>query len=164
MPDASPRSPRHCGHKPRSGIRVPPGKQPIPSAWVKPRDNARNRIEPALQCYNFARGRQRFGECGGRAQRRHRFSNVVPLPKAAWRFASRRTPKSVAAASAALGDIRSESLVRPLAQARCERVDPVLIRCCERVAPLYNPCTSLIYPLYIPFRSLALLSRRVERG
>ena len=34
-------------------------------------------------------------DCGGRAQRRHRFSADKPQPtaKAAWRFASRRSPK-----------------------------------------------------------------------
>jgi hypothetical protein len=35
-------------------------------------------------------------------QRRQRFSYNKELPKAAWRFASRRSPKLVAAASAAL--------------------------------------------------------------
>ena len=33
-------------------------------------------------------------DCGGRAQRRHRFRAASNHPKAAWRFASRRTPKS----------------------------------------------------------------------
>jgi hypothetical protein len=42
-------------------------------------------------------------DCGGRAQRRHRFPYDRLLPKAAWRFASRRSPKSVVAAQAALG-------------------------------------------------------------
>jgi hypothetical protein len=42
-------------------------------------------------------------ECGGRAERRHRFPRPSLLPKAAWRFASRCTPNSVAAAQAALG-------------------------------------------------------------
>jgi|ERR1017187_9271890 hypothetical protein len=42
-------------------------------------------------------------DCGGRAQRRHRFPHCRLLPKAAWRFASRRSPKSVVAAIAALG-------------------------------------------------------------
>ena len=37
------------------------------------------------------------------AQRRHRFPSVRLHPKAAWRFASRRSPKSVVAAQAALG-------------------------------------------------------------
>jgi hypothetical protein len=32
-------------------------------------------------------------ECGGRAERRHRFSHVRQPPKAAWRYASRRSPK-----------------------------------------------------------------------
>jgi hypothetical protein len=36
-------------------------------------------------------------DCGGRAQRRHRFLYVLWLPKAAWRCASRRTPKTVVA-------------------------------------------------------------------
>ena len=36
-------------------------------------------------------------DCGGRAQRRHRFPSVALLPKAAWRFASRRSPYRVAA-------------------------------------------------------------------
>jgi hypothetical protein len=37
-------------------------------------------------------------ECGGRAQRRHRFSNAATITtaKAAWRFASRRNPKCAA--------------------------------------------------------------------
>jgi hypothetical protein len=39
---------------------------------------------------------------GGKAQRRHRFSCAHPAAKAAWRFASRRSPKKVAA-QAALG-------------------------------------------------------------
>jgi hypothetical protein len=33
-------------------------------------------------------------ECGGRAQRRHRFLTAGRASKAAWRFASRRSPKS----------------------------------------------------------------------
>jgi hypothetical protein len=33
-------------------------------------------------------------DCGGRAQRRHRFGAPTNVVKAAWRFASRRTPKS----------------------------------------------------------------------
>jgi hypothetical protein len=41
-------------------------------------------------------------DCGGRAQRRHRFSYGQLRPKAAWRFASRRSPKPVVAAQAAL--------------------------------------------------------------
>jgi hypothetical protein len=40
-------------------------------------------------------------ECGGRAQRRHRFLSPGLAPKTAWRFASRRSPNSVAAAQAA---------------------------------------------------------------
>jgi hypothetical protein len=36
--------------------------------------------------------RQRL-DCGGRAQRRHRFGGSSNVVKAAWRFASRRTPK-----------------------------------------------------------------------
>jgi len=32
-------------------------------------------------------------DCGGRAQRRHRFGRSSPIPKAAWRFASRRSPQ-----------------------------------------------------------------------
>ena len=35
-------------------------------------------------------------DCGGRAQRRHRFPSVAFLPKAAWRSASRRSPKALA--------------------------------------------------------------------
>jgi hypothetical protein len=42
-------------------------------------------------------------DCGGRAQRRHRFPYDRLLPKATWRFASRRSPKSMVAAQAALG-------------------------------------------------------------
>jgi hypothetical protein len=53
-------------------------------------------------------------DCGGRApvlrsstaeggQRRHRFPYGRLHPKAAWRFASRRSPKSMVAAQAALG-------------------------------------------------------------
>ena len=42
-------------------------------------------------------------ECGGMAKRRHRFPRPGLIPKAAWRFASRRTPNPVAAAKAALG-------------------------------------------------------------
>jgi hypothetical protein len=33
-------------------------------------------------------------DCGGRAQRRHRFPHGQLRPKAAWRFASRRSPKN----------------------------------------------------------------------
>jgi hypothetical protein len=33
-------------------------------------------------------------ECGGRTQRRHRFSPAAPASKAAWRFASRRSPRT----------------------------------------------------------------------
>ena len=42
-------------------------------------------------------------ECGGRAERRHRFPRARLVPKAAWRFASRRSPNPVGAAQAALG-------------------------------------------------------------
>ena len=42
-------------------------------------------------------------DCDGRAERRHRFSSVFRLPKAAWRFASRRSPKGLLAGPAALG-------------------------------------------------------------
>jgi len=42
-------------------------------------------------------------DCGGKAQRRHRFSSASLQPKAAWRFASRRSPKHVVAAQAAFG-------------------------------------------------------------
>ena len=35
-----------------------------------------------------------------------------------------------------------------VAQARCERVAPVLLRCCEPVVPLGIRCTSLVHPLY----------------
>src|ERR1039458_4637671 len=41
----------------------------------------------------------RILDCGGRAQRRHRFSTADRTSKAAWRFASRRTPKSFVAAT-----------------------------------------------------------------
>ena len=41
-------------------------------------------------------------DCGGRAQRRHRFSGLGALARAAWRFASRRSPEGVAATSATL--------------------------------------------------------------
>src|ERR1017187_1645245 len=68
---------------------------------------SRARLESGPQnlYYNPATSRRddKDLECGGRAQRRHRFSSVVLLPKAAWRFASRRTPNPVAAAQAALG-------------------------------------------------------------
>ena len=33
-------------------------------------------------------------DCGGRAERRHRFPRPGVVPKAAWRFASRRTPNA----------------------------------------------------------------------
>jgi hypothetical protein len=49
-------------------------------------------------------------DCGGRAQRRHRFPYGRLHPKAAWRFASRRSPKSVVAAQAASGFICVQSV------------------------------------------------------
>jgi len=55
----------------------------------KPQPERRNRQTEAL-------------ECGGRASRRHRFSRNGSLPKAAWRVASRRSPKPAAAQRAAL--------------------------------------------------------------
>jgi hypothetical protein len=41
-------------------------------------------------------------DCGGRAQRRHRFSTADRASKAAWRFASRRSPKRFGCGYAAL--------------------------------------------------------------
>jgi hypothetical protein len=38
-------------------------------------------------------------DCGGRAQRLHRFPYDCLRPKAAWRFASHHTPKFVVAAT-----------------------------------------------------------------
>ena len=45
----------------------------------------------------------RILECGGRAQRRHRFSTADRASKAAWRFASRRSPIFFGCGLAALG-------------------------------------------------------------
>jgi len=57
----------------------------------------------ALQCYPSELSQAaKILECGGRAQRRHRFGTLTNAVKAAWRFASRRTPKSLVAASTAL--------------------------------------------------------------
>ena len=42
-------------------------------------------------------------DCGGKAQRRHRFSAADRGSKAAWRYASRRSPKNAVAANAASG-------------------------------------------------------------
>jgi hypothetical protein len=42
-------------------------------------------------------------DCGGKAQWRHRFSCAYRIPKAAWRCAPRRSPRTVVAAQAALG-------------------------------------------------------------
>jgi hypothetical protein len=41
------------------------------------------------------RNTARILDCGGRAQRRHRFGTLANDVKAAWRFASRRTPKGL---------------------------------------------------------------------
>jgi hypothetical protein len=45
-------------------------------------------------------------KCGGRAQRRHRFGTSTNAVIAAWRFASRRTPNSLVAATPRCSAIR----------------------------------------------------------
>jgi hypothetical protein len=48
----------------------------------------------SLHCYPSESSKTaRILDCGGRAQRRHRFSTADRASKAAWRFASRRSPK-----------------------------------------------------------------------
>jgi hypothetical protein len=60
-------------------------------------------------CYPYhtdssSRTNQNDMDCGGRAQRRHRFvKETRPLPKAAWCFASRRSPKARDCGFATLG-------------------------------------------------------------
>jgi hypothetical protein len=49
---------------------------------------------------------------GGRAQRRHRFSTIDRAAKAAWRFASRRSPKTLL--------LRAFALLSPDIVAFCE--------------------------------------------
>jgi hypothetical protein len=51
---------------------------------------------------SFAETAARILDCGGKAQRRHRFSTADRASKAAWRFASRRNPKRFGCGFAAL--------------------------------------------------------------
>ncbi len=52
----------------------------------------------------------RILDCGGRAQRRHRFSGARTPAKAAWRFASRRSPKEFACGLVALRSLAAIAL------------------------------------------------------
>jgi hypothetical protein len=48
------------------------------------------------RCYPSGSSRAaRILDCGGRAQRRHRFSTANRASKATWRFVSRRSPKKI---------------------------------------------------------------------
>jgi hypothetical protein len=84
----------------------------------------------------------RILDCGGRAQRRHRFWAAAARYKAAWRFASRRTPKTPGCGFAALRPWR------PLREApRLERPPPPaslaldIIPQPDSVAPVSEPLT-----------------------
>ena len=89
-------------------------------------------------------------DCGGRAQRRHRFPRPGLVPKAAWRCASRRTPKSVAAASAAPG---SSVFIRgfPLHSHGLGWLGCGLYHACTSHVPrMYLACTWLSPPNPLP--------------
>jgi hypothetical protein len=80
-----------------------------PERYTSPRPrrqevNQLRQVVAFLSHYDHATPRtgNRVSDCGGRARRRARLSCGRRLPKAAWRFASRRTPYPVAAAQAAL--------------------------------------------------------------
>jgi hypothetical protein len=72
-----------------------------PPAWRWPKAK-RSPPGPWPRNHPTPRADNKDLDCGGRAQRRHRFPSVALLPKAAWRCASRRTPYPAAAAPAAL--------------------------------------------------------------
>ena len=57
-----------------------------------------NLLPPLHCCPSESLRTARVLDCGGRAQRRHRFWAAEARYKAAWRFASRRTPKRRVAA------------------------------------------------------------------
>jgi hypothetical protein len=60
-------------------------------------------VSAPLQCYLSEPLRDaKFLDCGGKAQRRHRYSIADGASKAAWRFASRRSPKRFGCGSVAL--------------------------------------------------------------
>ena len=85
------------GHDPRMGSLFYRLLNPRPQdhkSGVRP-------SESVLQSCNFAQGRQRFGVRWQSAAATPLFERG-PASESAWRFASRRTPNSVAAAQAAL--------------------------------------------------------------
>jgi hypothetical protein len=61
-----------------------------------------NLLPPLHCCPSESLRTARVLDCGGRAQRRHRFWAAAARYKAAWRFASRRTPKTPGCGFAAL--------------------------------------------------------------
>ena len=110
-PKWSNRSPRKSGRRGRRRLRPRRARSPFATAWFQLRkthvtercpDPPGVHVGNALHCYPSESSKTaRILDCGGRAQRRHRFSTADKASKAAWRFASRRSPKRFGCGSAA---------------------------------------------------------------
>jgi hypothetical protein len=102
-PKWSNRSPRKSGRRGRRRLRPRRARSPFATAWFQLRkthvtercpDPPGVHVGNALHCYPSESSKTaRILDCGGRAQRRHRFSTADKASKAAWRFASCRSPK-----------------------------------------------------------------------